>query len=305
MKKSLFAALIIFSACSPKPCEQWKGWDFPKLKKITSCFEGQISLELSGEPQTLWEMFEKRGYERGYSEAKLIMNDDSAVFAKKGDPVAYSVTENGRELTIASRPAKEVKFLSLAELARVEGYPQSLMKWHASLKGFPALFDASSKDGPCDRALLSEALRPLTLDSKVPFLLNVDQLASGGETRLGVPTLLRPHERTAPIMLRNAAAELASLESRKAIVAFRVKNYVEPLFVNGKRVEVEDGTVIEHYSPGILTLELALIELGTPRVICRATVSARSSSSLNPDANFDLDLQMNVGLAVQSAFSFR
>lgn len=304
MKKSLLAVLLLLSACSPKPCEQWKGWDFPKLKKITSCFQGQISVRLDGEPRELWAMFEQRGYERGFSEAKLIMNDDAAVFVKKGEPLAYSVTDDGGELTIASRPTKEVNFLPAAELARVDAYPQALAKWHAGLKGLPALFD-SDKGGPCDRALLSEALEPLTPDSKVPFLLNVDQLESGTQPRPGVPTLPKLHERSAPRWLRTAAAELAALQTRKALIAFRVTRYVEPLFLNDKQVKLEDGTVIEHYSPGVVSLDLALIELGTPRVVCRAPVSARSSSSLNPDANFDLDLQMNVGLAARSAFSFR
>jgi hypothetical protein len=178
------------------------------------------------------------------------------------------------------------------------------LKWHTSLKGVPALFD-SSKGAECDRALLSEALEPPTPESLVPFMLNLDQLESGKENRPGVPKLLALHERSAPKFLRAAAAQLSALEQRKAVIAFRVTRYVEPLFTGNRKIE-EQGQVVDFYSPGFVSLDLALVELGAaPRVVCRATVTARSSTSLNPDANFDLDLAMNVGLATQSAFSFR
>jgi hypothetical protein len=118
-----------------------------------------------------------------------------------------------------------------------------------------------------------------------------------------VPQLPKLHATTAPNWLRTAASEVAALETRKAIIAFRVKDYVEPKWTD-KRVKMEDGNVV-FYTAGVVTLELALIELATSRVSCRMEITAKSSSSLTQSSNFDLDLAMNVGLAAQTALSFR
>lgn len=304
MLRRLFAILVVFgsSACQPTPCDQWKDWEFPKLDKIVTCSQGSIVVKPSGPPETLWPMFEKRGYERGWSEGYLIMDDWTPYFVKKGVDEMYSAKLDDDEVRIHTQSQKELAFLPLAEVPLLDSFPTDLAAWHDELAPFPAEFDNTLARAPtCDAAMVSEAVRPLARGPRGAFLLNIDQLESGTETRKGVPKLLIAHERTAARWLRDARRDFDLIRQRKTVLAFRVTKYVEPAFVGGQK-RVGD-TLVQNYTSGLVALDLALMSFTPAHVICRTRVVAKSSFTVLENSNLEMDLERNVGLSVSALFA--
>jgi hypothetical protein len=295
------------AGCSPRPCQQWQSWEFPRLNKIEFCMQGMIQLTLDDTPEALWAIFEKRGYERGSADENLILGTDAVFFSKPKTDEMFKVARVGDQFTIttASQTGQfgSNRFLSLADAARIDAFPSKLSAWNQKNNDLPALFDRSPRAGrACDAAQVREGLKPLLAEQDVPFLLNIDSFASGQhELRVGVPPWLKAHEKTAPSLLRTASREFDELTRRDVVVAFRVTKYVEPAFIRSS--QQADGSTVSFYSPGVVGLDLALLDLSKRRVVCRRALTALSEQGgVNRDSNFSLDLARVVALKSQAAF---